>query len=291
VACVAATLAPERGRRVPSSDDVHEDYLRRCTSYGPDHLDTLQVRSNLVVLLIREGRSDEAVEHASALIDARERVQGPEREQTLRARRLHSLALWHAGRTREAWREAMMLRPQAERCLGTTHQLSELVRSDLDQWTAALGLKPDGAAPGVSTVKFDPQTPLPGISKEAADYLNYLRHTGSEILLLDRNAEDAEGPDERWELYRRAGLDAHVVDLELQAAQLAETGKYEQALALMDEVIPLLRRNYVREGRVIIMARLFRARCLVGLDQTDDAVSSLRVLLKTCERVLGVPSR
>jgi hypothetical protein len=272
------------------SDDVLRDYQRRCATDGPDHIDTLQVRSNLVALLIREGRFDEAVEHGSALVDARERVQGPERLETLKARRNLSVALWNAGRTREAWREAMMLRPQAEHCLGASHQLSELVRGDVARWSDALGLDPDASRPAVPPIKFDSQTPLPGIGQASASFLNYLRRNHVDVLILDPNAEDARGPEHRRELYRRAGLDAGVVDLEMRAAELVAAEEFEEALGVLDEAIPRLRRNYAREGRIILKARLLRARCLVGLGRTDDAVSALRVLLRTCERVLGETS-
>jgi tetratricopeptide (TPR) repeat protein len=272
------------------SDEVLQDYLRRCSTEGPDHIDTLQVRSNLVALLIREDRHDEAAEHASALVDARERIQGPERLETLKARRNLSLALWGSGRTREAWREAMMLRPQAEHCLGTSHQLAELVRGDVARWSEALGLDPDASRPAVPPIKFDSQTPLPGVGKEDAAFLSYLRRNHVDVLICDPNAEDAEGPEHRRELYRRAGLDAGVVDLELRAAACVEAGEFEEALRILDEAIPRLRRNYAREGRIILKARLQRARCLVGLERTDDAVSALRVLLRTCERVLGESS-
>lgn len=269
------------------SDALWQDYQRRCASAGPDHLDTLQVRSNLVATLIREGRYDEALEHSAPLVDARERIQGPERADTLKARRNHALALWLAGHPRKAILEASILLPQAEHCLGASNQITELVRGDLDRWTKETGIDLSPERPTLPPPKFDASTPFPSMSKEQASYLNYIRREYSLILLIDNNEEDARGPADRRDMYRRTGQDHEVVDLEIRAGAAAGSGDFELALELLDEAIPRLRRIYVREGRTILKARLLRARCLVGLDRTDDAVAALGVLLATAERILG----
>ena len=269
------------------SDALWQDYQRRCAAQGPDHIDTLQVRSNLVATLIREGRYDEALEHSAPLVDARERIQGPARMETLKARRNHSLALWHAGRTREALRESVLLLPQAEHCLGAAHPLTDLVRGDLARWSEAVGVELEPARPTLPPAKFDASTSVPGLSKEDASWLSYIRRSGRRVRAIDSDEEDAQSPEQRREIYRRAGLDAEVVDIELRAAEAFDAADFAEGISLLDEAIPRLRRIYTREGRIILKARVLRAKCLIGLGRTDDAVSTLRVLLGTCERVLG----
>lgn len=238
-------------------------------------------------MLIREGRYDEALEHSAPLVDARERIQGPERADTLKARRNHALALWLAGHQRRAVVEASILLPQAEHCLGPTHAITKLVRADVERWTTESGIDLAADRRQQPPAKFDASTALPGISAEQSSYISYLLRQGVGLTLIDSDEEDARGPAERRELYRRTGQDYQVVDVELKAAAAAEAGDYQAALALIEEAIDRLRHVYAREGRTILKARLFRARCLVGLEQTDDAVSALRVLVRSADRILG----
>jgi hypothetical protein len=268
---------------VPSSDDLLKDYQRRCESAGPDHLDTLQVRSNLVAMLIREARYDEALEHSGPLVDARERIQGPERADTLKARRNHALALWLAGRTDEARSEAQSLAVLCARALGERHQLTDLVTADCKSWgvVAQAAIPERQPEPSQHKARSAPLTP------GAAAVIDAIRASGVSFRFKEPDSGEGWSPAERRAAYARAGVGEGVVDDEARAESLVTSEHYDEGLNLLDDLIPRLRQVYSRDGRTILRMRLLHARCLVGVGRTPEAHDALRVLLHDAEDRLG----
>lgn len=268
---------------MPTSDEFLADYAARVDRQGPDHLDTLQVRSNLVAMLIREGRYDEALEHSAPLVDARERIQGPERVDTLKARRNHALAVWHTGRADEARAEAQTLASLCSRALGERHQLTDVVNADCQRWGAVV-------APTVDERKqrdYQHRSNSARPRSDAEAVIDAIRDSGVSFSFKEPEAGEGWTPDQRRAAYARAGIGHGVVDDEARAEALVTSEQYDEALRLLDNLIPRLREVYSQDGRTILRIRLLRARCLVGVGLTLKAHDELRTLMHEAEDRLG----
>ncbi len=171
-----------------TGDELLADYLARVERQGAEHVDTLQVRSNLVATLIREQRYDEALPHAESLLAVRTRLNGSRRLDTMKARRNYELLLGLTGDHRAAYGEASSLHRLAAPELGPDHQLTVLTAADAERWRQAAGPDLDQAvtdrpplAPDLTAAApVAPSTPpvRPQLSLLEEDALEFFRQFG-----------------------------------------------------------------------------------------------------------------
>lgn len=256
-----------------ADDLVHEHEALRA-SRGADDLTTLAAGSRAVASLVSEARAGEAVELGRELVAARTRVQGPRREDTLRERRNWSLALGRSGQLQAAYDETSDLLGVARHALGLRHQLTLTIAADNERWRTAMGLPELDPAPApepVAPVNVDPAPPP--IARTSID-------------AASARAGEGWGPDERRAVYKAMGKDYQVVDDELRAEALVAAEEYAKALAVIDDVIPRLRRIYRQDGPHILRMRLLGATCLLRLGDKQGR-KEVDLLVADARQTLG----
>lgn len=257
-----------------TADELVREHEALREARGVDDLTVLAAGSRAVAALVSEGRAGEAVDLGRELVAARSRAQGPRREDTLRERRNWSLALGRSGQLLAAYDETCDLLDVARHALGLRHQLTLTVAADNERWRTALGL------PDPASVPPEPPTPAPAPSLEApADQVVSDQPTGS-------RSGEGWGPDDRRAMYKAMGKDYRVVDDELRAAELVEAGSYAEALRVIDDVIPRLRRIYRRDGPHILRMRLLGAQCLLNLGMSQ-AKPEIAAIVQASQETLG----
>ncbi len=257
-----------------TADELVREHEALRDVRGVDDLTVLAAGSRAVAALVSEGRVGEAVDLGREQVAARTRVQGPRREDTLRERRNWSLALGRSGQLQAAYDETSDLLGVARHALGLRHQLTLTIAADNERWRTALGL------PDPASVPPEPPTPAPAPSVEApADHVASDQPTPS-------RTDEGWGPDERRAIYKAMGKDYRVVDDELRAQELVESGSYAEALRVIDDVIPRLRRIYRRDGPHILRMRLLGAQCLLNLGMSQ-ARPEIAAIVQSSRETLG----
>lgn len=99
---------------------------------GPDHPDTLNIRSNLAGAYHSVGRFDDAIELLGRVLAERERLLGPDHPDTLRARSSLASVYHSAGHFDEAIDAWEKLLPDCQRVLGLEHPLTKRVEKNLE---------------------------------------------------------------------------------------------------------------------------------------------------------------
>jgi hypothetical protein len=111
----------------------------RDENYGPEHPDTLSVRSHLASWTGAAGDAAGARDQHAALLPVMERVFGPEHPSTLVARRDIACLTWITGDAAGARGQSAALLPVMERVLGPEDFYTLSVRSHLASWTGEAG--------------------------------------------------------------------------------------------------------------------------------------------------------
>ena len=272
-----------------ASAELRAEYDARVASQGPDHLDTLQVLSNLVATLIREQNYGEALMLSEHLIEARTRAQGPGRVDTIKARRNRTLALGLSGHAESALAEVESLLPVAIHSIGLNHSLTQQIRDDRSRWRSTLGL-PEREAPSAPRdgANAAEEPPTEGRALRNAALIGEMtRDFGIETRMKDSNSESGWSPEERRAVYQAMGKDYRAVDVEQQAAALFAQGSYREALPLLDDAIRRLRTVYARDGLNIMRSRLRRGICLLRVGREREGRSELEDLRRYAVGVLA----